>query len=90
LIATLRRCSLFVIIVDPVWDSSTWMGEEAHAALESHLMVPHLPAFFWNPDRVAVRAAGMVRYLKAELPIKTQEAVRILASEAGRITTRCS
>src|SRR5689334_2646354 len=48
LFAALRRCRLFVIVLDAGWDSSTWMGTEAHAALESSRAGTQLEAFFWN------------------------------------------
>jgi TIR domain len=88
--AALGRCRLFVIVVDAGWDSSTWMAQEAHAALESDRMIRHLEGFFWNPTGAVVRAAGMVRYLKVELPVEIEDAVGILKTQVGRMPTRSS
>lgn len=61
----------FLVVVDAGWDSSTWMGEEAHMAEKSGL-----PIYFWNPERVHVK--GMLRYLQRQLPDDPTDAVRKL------------
>jgi hypothetical protein len=86
LIHSLRRSNVFVIAVDQGWESSTWMAQEADMALHSPLVAPQLQAFFWNPMRVEVRAAGMVGYLRAELPVDVMGAVEILTQAASRRT----
>jgi hypothetical protein len=81
--ATLRRCRLFVIVVDDGWDSSSWMAQEAHLALVAPGSEKRLRGYFWNPERRQVTAAGMVGYLQQELPIEAQLAARFLAQEAA-------
>jgi hypothetical protein len=76
--AALRGCRLFVIVVDAGWDSSSWMAQEAQSARESRM-----DSFFWNPTRVSVRAKGMTPYLKVELPVDLEEAVRSLRLASG-------
>src|SRR3954469_18990841 len=51
------RCDAFVIVVEPGWDSSTWMAVEAEAGLTPGRKTEQ-NAFFWNPDGIAVNAAG--------------------------------
>ena len=71
---TLDRCDTFVAVIDEVWDSSTWMGQEADTG-----MTKRLPSMlFWNPDGVTVVAAGMKRYLGEGLPVALDDAVRLL------------
>lgn len=80
----LERCALFVVVVDKGWDSSTWMGEEAHAALCPAAGRKPLRAFFWNPSSGTTIAQGMAGYLGRELPVDVEDATRILAEEASR------
>ncbi len=81
--ATLRRCDIFVIVVDRGWESSTWMAQEAHLALMASEIGKPLRGYYWNPERRRVTAAGMVGYLKQELPIDVEQAARIVARDAG-------
>ncbi len=69
--AAIAAADCFLIVIDGGWDSSTWMGEEAHVAEMSAL-----PMYFWNPDRLHVK--GMLRYLKRQLPDNSADAVRQL------------
>ena len=84
----IRRCSTFVIVLDHAWDGSTWMAQEAHMALESPHVTPHLTGFFWNPMRI--RPRGLVGYLRTELPVDPTEAVRVIVGSTSRRTMRCS
>ncbi len=59
----LAQTDAFIAVVDEAWDCSSWMGEEAHEALEIRRL-SH--AFFWNPRALAVRA--MQNYLRTRLP----------------------
>jgi len=72
-----------VVVVDAGWDSSSWMAEEAHLALEATGMDRRLRGYFWNPERHHVTAAGVVGYLKEELPTDVDSAARFVAHEAG-------
>ena len=85
--AAIERCSVFVIVLDSGWDSSTWMAQEADAALQAP---GQRQVFFWNPLRVAVHARGMLGYLRTELPASSSEAAEVIVRAAGRRTRRCS
>ena len=87
LAAALRRCGVFVVVVDAGWDSSSWMGEEAHLALEARGSIMPLRGFFWNPEGMRMTAAGMVRHLREELPIDSEKAAAVLVSVARGRTT---
>lgn len=65
LINALRGAQIAVLVVDDGWDSSTWMAEEARLAFA---LLGDSAVFFWNPNDVQVRAAGMLPFLKARLP----------------------
>jgi hypothetical protein len=66
--ATLARTSGFLIVIDSGWDSSTWMGIEAHTAI-ARISGEHLRFFaFVNPNQTLVRARGMLPYLREEFP----------------------
>jgi len=76
--STLRRCQLFVIVLEKYWDSSTWMAEEANFAMTMPQVVQPLPSFFWNPTKTPMTAHGMRGYLKTELPVGIYDAVKVL------------
>lgn len=79
LTAALGRADIFIIVVDHVWDSSTWMAEEAHFAIERGMVKT---AFYWNPESIVVRAMGMRRYLRSELPTDMDALVQALREHA--------
>jgi hypothetical protein len=81
LLTTLDRCDALVIVVEPGWDSSTWMASEAQAALAPGRRTEQ-KAFFWNPGGTRVTAAGMVGYLRVELPSDLDAAVAVLRGSA--------
>ena len=64
----LDTSDVFIIVLNHVWDSSSWMSEEAHLAMESPTRrhVDHV--FYWNPLDINVTARGMLGYLRIELP----------------------
>lgn len=76
----LASADVFIAVIDEAWDSSTWMAEEAHLAIEQKA-VPK--AHYWNPDGVVVGARGMVPYLKSRLPDDLDELVAALSSLIG-------
>lgn len=57
----LSRADVFLAVVTPGWDGSTWMAHEAETALDSGV-----PLFIWNPRKVAI-PLGMRPY--AERPL---------------------
>jgi hypothetical protein len=69
----LKRCTSFVAVVDRVWESSTWMAVESDEAKKRVAST-----YFWNPQGVAVAAAGMKPYLTAELPAPLDAAIAVL------------
>ena len=75
--AAVRQCDEFVIVVDRVWDSSSWMAQEAQVASELG-RTGELRRFYWNPNEIMVRAAGMLPYLQSELPRDLDAAVEVL------------
>lgn len=76
--AAIGRCEVFVAVVDRGWDSSTWMGQEADTASKSGLTL-----LYWNPDRLLVKARGMVAYLREELPPALDDALTLLLRRAA-------
>lgn len=77
----IAKSDAFVIVLDKGWDSSTWMGIEAEAALKSPNRTA-TNAYIWNPDGIVVSAAGMVPYLRPELPRNLAQAVGRLRESA--------
>ena len=71
--AAVGRCDLFVIVVDRGWDCSSWMASEADMALKRGL-----PLLYWNPDRIVVKARGMIPYLREEVPSALDDALGLL------------
>lgn len=78
LMAALQGCDTFVAVVTDAWDSSSWMYAECQVALNllNASQMPRL--FYWNPQKISVTAAGMVRFLKSELPLDPDVAVEVL------------
>ena len=77
LMATLMNCDTFVAVITDVWDS-TWMVSECQTALNLHNVSMMKKYYYWNPQRISVTAAGLVPYLKSELPMEMDKAVDIL------------
>jgi hypothetical protein len=73
----IRESQVAVLVLDTVWDSSSWMAEEARLAF-AHLGADRV--FFWNPGNVTVRASGMSPYLRTRLPDDISSAVTKLRS----------
>ena len=61
------QCDAFVVALERHWDSATWMGIEGEEALKAGRRTAE-QMFVWNPEGITVHAAGMIRYLQAELP----------------------
>src|SRR6266446_3060976 len=55
--AAVDSCDVFVVVLEPGWDSSTWMAIEAEAELATGRRSEQ-KAFVWNPDGITVKAAG--------------------------------
>jgi hypothetical protein len=64
---------VFVAVIDRGWDSSTWMAQEADLASRKGL-----PLLYWNPDRLVVKASGMVPYLREALPPALDGALAVI------------
>ena len=64
----LEKVSIFIAVIDPAWDSSTWMAHEAYEAMKLLEAGSMRKMYYWNPEQVQVKAAGMVAYLKDRLP----------------------
>jgi hypothetical protein len=84
LAAALGRCCLFVAVIDHVWDSSTWMACEADMATRRGLSL-----LYWNPQGVAVKAKGMLAYLREELPARFEEALGVLCERDAPHSGHC-
>ncbi len=76
----LTAADVFIAVIDEGWDSSTWMGEEAHQAMELKLVSR---CCYWNPHGLVVRARGMVPYLRSKLPDDLQDLMRALTDLVG-------
>ena len=66
-------------VVDEAWDSSTWMAEEFHVAMNSEDGAKVKKTYYWNPSNLPVTAAGMMPYLHSEIPVSLREAVEVLS-----------
>jgi hypothetical protein len=64
----LEKASIFIAVIDPAWDSSTWMAHEANEATRLLGAGRMRKMYYWNPEHVQVKAAGMAPYLKERLP----------------------
>jgi len=78
---TVQRANAFVIVVDRGWDSATWMAIEADEATGRLRNQPALPMYYYNPQEINVKAAGMLPYLKELLPNDATEAADYLAQK---------
>jgi hypothetical protein len=77
----IERASIFISVITHEWNCSTWMAHEAHEALELIGARKIQGLYFWNPDRIEVRASGMSLYLKERLPDDLNELVRVLKAK---------
>lgn len=74
-------CSV-VIVVTPVWDSSTWMATEAQAAMDLYNNNQLQTFGFFNPQGRTVTAQGMVPYLTHKFSDNARSAAKeIMLSE---------
>jgi hypothetical protein len=78
LAAALDGIDIFIIVLDHGWDSSSWMAQEAHFAIERRMA---RTSYFWNPDSIALRA--MRQYLRSELPGEMEPLVQTLREHAA-------
>lgn len=77
LMDALARSDTFVTVVTDVWES-IWMASECQAALDL-FSASRLTGFhYWNPQGVSMTAAGLLPYLKSELPVDIDQAVEVL------------
>ena len=76
LAAALDGADVFICVVSPAWDSSTWMAEEAEQALRRYRSGQLKQYFSYKSQGVLVRPGGMTRYLINALPDKVSDAVR--------------
>ena len=67
------------VVIVPVtwWDSSTWMGIEADAALGRARSQPGFPVYAWSPAGVEAKESGLRSWLweATALPREVDEAV---------------
>ena len=64
----LEGAGIFIAVISPAWDSSTWMAHECSEALKQMGVGRIQRMYYWNPERMDVKAAGMAVYLKERLP----------------------
>src|SRR5688572_17363574 len=74
----LEKANIFLAVVDPAWESSTWMAHEADEALRLLEAGKIRKMYFWNPEQVGVGAAGMTPYMRERLPDNIEELIRVL------------
>lgn len=83
--SAIASTSVFVSVIDVGWDSSTWMAIELAQALSSESTRDSVR--FWNPDRIVVKAQGVLQYLTLELPYDLTDAAteitRLAQAERG-------
>ena len=78
----LDKSNVFVCVVCASWDSSTWMAIEADEALKRFNSNRIGKYFTYNPEKLPVRAEGMIPYLLNPLPHKLSEAVGTILGQA--------
>lgn len=74
----LESTNIFIIVIDYGWDSSTWMAQEADSALKRFESGQIREMCYLNPENIDIHAAGMLRYLKQQLPDDFDTLVEIL------------
>jgi hypothetical protein len=74
----IERCDTFVMVVDRVWDSSTWMAHEASVGRNWPPARPLRWRVHWNPERVEIKSEEMAFHLVCELPVNLAHAVALL------------
>ena len=82
--AALDRSDVFVCVISPAWDSSTWMAIEADEARRRLAAGRIAGCFCYNPEGRRVIAAGMIPYLRHPLPVDLSEAVEVILACASR------
>ena len=70
--------NIFIAVVTRGWDSSTWMAIESDEALRSLESGALSKMYFWNPERIEVKAAGVLPYLRDRLPDDLGELISML------------
>ncbi len=76
--AELETADIFIAVISRPWDCSTWMAHECDEALRLAEAGRLRGMFYWNPERIAVEARGMLKYLKEPLPDDLDELARAL------------
>ena len=77
----LEEADIFVSVISPAWDCSTWM---AHECIEASRLAGNgklRKVYFWNPESIKVEAVGMVKYLKERLPDDLDELILALRAK---------
>jgi TIR domain len=77
----MERASIFIAVISPAWDCSTWMAHEVNEALKLMHAGKMQKVFSWNPERIKVKTSGMLRYVKQHLPEDLDELVRVLSED---------
>ncbi len=76
--ADLDRASIFIAVISSGWDCSTWMAHECDEALKRVGSGKIRRMYFWNPEQMEVKAAGMIPYLKECLPDELDQLISTL------------
>ena len=71
---------MFIAVINPSWDSSTWMAHEIQAETNRKRDGRIKRIFHYNPEQIEVKAAGLLPYLQEELPDNLDGTIRILKS----------
>lgn len=79
LLETLDATDVFISSIDRGWDSATWMAIEADEAMKRTTNAHIQQMYYYNPLKISVTAAGMLRYLKEQLPDDLESTVKILS-----------
>ena len=79
LINDLDETIVFIAAIDMGWDSATWMAIESDEARRRLTGGQIRQMYYYNPLHIAVKAKGMLPYLKEQLPDDLDSVIETLS-----------
>ena len=80
LAAAVMRAEVFVSVLTPLWEHSTWMQAEALAGLRAFENGEIRKFCYFNPDDLVIYAAGMTPFLLDRLSDEATQAADTVAT----------
>lgn len=76
--AEMERASAFIAVISSGWGCSTWMAHECDEASKQMEAGKIRRMYFWNPEQIQMKAAGMFPYLMERLPDDLDQLISML------------